>query len=212
MGFLPQAIRPYWMIAAGLLLCGWLAASLTSCKSPLEIDTPRRGEKLPPTEIDDPEFIFDVGDSILARINGRRQVFANEVLRPVWRNGTFDGGYYATVKATSWEGLDGDEYEILSLRLDNVRDTGTYTINSPYSAPKAIDSLGQPRYGASYQRKDPNGFPEVFQSDSARGGQIQVVRIDRERGVMIGTFWFNGYNQERDTVILIDKGAFRLQL
>jgi hypothetical protein len=39
-----------------------------------------------------------------------------------------------------------------------------------------------------------------------------VVRIDTERGVMVGTFWFTGYSTELDSIVRVDGGAFRLHL
>ncbi len=183
---------------------------MVCCSSPLDVDTPRDVVVVPATVPTDPNFLFGSGDSLMARVDGRPQVFATEVLRPEWHNGRFGDGYFVTVKATSW-GLDGVEYEILSLRLDNVRDTGTFAINDAYSAPKEIDSLGPPRYGATYERRR-QGFPEVYRSDSAHVGEVRVVRIDRDRGLLIGAFWFRAHCRELDTTITVDKGVFRLDL
>ena len=57
---------------------------------------------------------------------------------------------------------DGDEYQLVSLRLDGVRDTGTYVINAPYSAPREIDTLAPPDYGAQYVRNRSGGWKVAF--------------------------------------------------
>ncbi|MDB5034731.1 MAG: hypothetical protein JWQ98_1972 [Chlorobi bacterium] len=183
-----------------------------ACRSPLDVDTYRRVTLVNiDSVITTAGFIGAPGDSISAQVHGEQVVFATEVLRPAFHNGVRNAGYYFTVQATRY-GLAGQDYEVMSLRMDNVRDTGTYAINAAYSAPKGIDSNEAPRYGASYSRKM-GGFPELFQTGVNRSsGVLHIARIDRERGVLVGTFAFTGYSTEADTVIQVDRGVFRLQL
>ena len=190
-----------------------LLAGAGACTNPIDIDTPRR---LTQVNIDSlvtsPDFIRAPGDSIFARIAGHPIVFATEVQRPVFHNARLNSGYYLTVQATRY-GLYGRDYELMSIRLDAIRDTGTYKVNAPYSAPKQIDSLGTPKYGASYERRVDGGFPEAFRTGDPRfGGTIRVLRIDEEHGVLVGTFSFTGHSAERDETVIVDQGAFRLRL
>ncbi|MEP7220095.1 MAG: DUF6252 family protein [Bacteroidota bacterium] len=189
-----------------------IAGAAGACRSPTDIDTYRRVTLVNiDSVITTAGFIGAPGDSIYAQVHGEQVVFATEVLRPAFHNGIRNDGYYFTVQATRY-GLAGRDYEVISLRMDNVRDTGTYTINSAYSAPKGIDSNEIPRYGASYARKV-SGFPELFQTGVSRSsGVLHIARIDRDHGVLVGTFSFTGYSTEADTVIQVDRGVFRLQL
>jgi hypothetical protein len=44
------------------------------------------------------------------------------------------------------------------------------------------------------------------------GGTIRVVRIDTVRNVIAGTFSFKGYSVEQDAMMVVEQGAFRLQV
>jgi hypothetical protein len=191
---------------ASVLLLGGMVA----CVSPLDIDTPRQWIINTDSILVSPGVINGLGDSLNARIDGMQVTFGTLVERP-FHNGEFANGHYLTVRAAT-QLPDGDEYQLVSLRLDGVRDTGIYAINAPYSAPKEIDTLAPPVYAAQYVRKRSGGFPDYFLSDKNLGGEIHVLRIDRDRRVMVGTFWFRGYNAERDTIINVDRGVFRLAL
>lgn len=187
-----------------------LLGGMVACVSPLEIDTPREWVTNIDSILTTPGVINGAGDSLNARIDGMQTSFGTLVERP-FHNGEFASGHYLTVRAAT-QLPDGNEYQLVSLRLDGVRDTGVYTINAPYSAPREIDTLAPPVYAAQYVRKRSGGFPDYFLSDRDLGGEIHVVRIDTARRVMVGTFWFRGYNAERDTIINIDRGVFRLSL
>jgi hypothetical protein len=157
-------------------------------------------------------FVRGPGDSLLARVAGEDVVFATEVQRPSFHNGIYRDAYYVTVQA-SRQSLSGRDYEIISLRLDAIRDTGDYQINGTYSAPKDLDSLAEPTYAAQYERRTSGGFPETYRTIEARPeNHVRVARIDEANGVMVGTFAFTGYSAERDTTISIVRGAFRLQI
>ena len=181
------------------------------CSSPLDVNTARRETTVNlDSLILSPSFLDGTGDSLFARINNDRVIFATEVQRP-FHNRLFDSAYYITIQASRY-GLSGRDYEILSLRMDAVRDTGTYTINAPYSAPKEFHPEAAAEYAAQYERRA-GAFPETFRTGDPRSsGEIRVVRIDRPRNVMVGTFKFNGYNAEGDNSQLVDEGAFRLRL
>gem|GEM_PF-2410129 len=196
-----------------LLVSALLAAACASCGDPLSVNTPRRLKLVNLDSLVAAEpFIRAPGDSIFAYIGGVDVVFATEVLRPVFHNRQTSRGYYVTVQATRY-GLDSRDYEVLSLRLDAVRDTGLYRINAPYSAPKQIDTTAPPRYGGAYERRLNGGFPESYVTGvGGSSGTVRVVRIDEEHGVMVGIFEFTGYSAVRDSAIFVDRGAFRLQL
>jgi len=195
--------------------CVLLAATLTTlfvgCASPLDVDTPRRETTINlDSLILNPSFLHGAGDSLFARIGTERVVFATEVQRP-FHNRLHDSSYYVTIQAARY-GLSGRDYEILSLRVDRLRDTGTFVINAPYSAPKEFHPELAPLYAAQYERRQ-GAFPEAFRTGEPRSsGEIRVVRIDRPLKVMVGTFRFTGYNAEADDTQLIDEGAFRIRL
>jgi hypothetical protein len=188
-------------------------AIVAACESPLVIDTPRRLTRVNLDSLITTEsFIGGSNDSIFAYIDNHEVVFATEVARPVFYNRMIDGKYYVTVQATRY-GLNGRDYEVMSLRLDGIRDTGTYEVNAAFSVPKQIDINAPPSYGALYERRVNGGFPESYRTGHVfSGGTIRVIRIDEERGVMVGTFEFRGYYIEHDSVVTIDRGAFRLYL
>ena len=158
-------------------------------------------------------FTRSSGDSIYATINldnkVEQVVFATQVLRPDVYNTQLKGAYYLTIQATR-DGLGG-EYEIISLRLDGIRDTGVYVINGPYIAPKSgVDTTLPLYYGATYERKVQGGFPDTYNATIVRG-EIHILKIDEELGVIIGSFWFVARNANGDEVV-IDGGTFRISL
>lgn len=202
---------PKLMLGAAALAA--MICMLCSCGNPLGIDTPRREIVVNIDSIvSSPGFIDAPGDSIFALINGTEVVFTTEVLRPIFHNRRTSQGYYLAIQATR-SGLLTRDYEVISLRMDAIRDTGTYAFNAQYSAPKQFDSTMPPKYGAAYDRRINAGFPESYTTGTERStGSVRVVKIDEERKVMVGTFEFKGYNPSNDTVITVDRGAFRLQL
>lgn len=163
--------------------------------------------------LQDSIFTRSPGDSIYATINvdnkAQQVVFATQVLRPDVYNAQVKGAYYLTIQATR-DGLGGD-YEIISLRLDGIRDTGVYIINGPYIAPKeGIDTSLPIYYGATYERKVQGGFPDTYNTTIVRG-EIHILKIDEELGVIIGSFWFVARNANGDEVV-VDGGTFRITL
>lgn len=187
------------------------AIVISGCVDPLDIVTPRRTwevnlDSLVATE----PFVRGPGDSIFARVGTEDVVFATEIKRPTFHNGKYRGAHYVTIQA-SRQSLSAPDYDIISLRLDAVRDTGTFTINGAYSAPKYLDSMASPTYAARYERKR-GGFPEVYETGGPThpNGSLRVARIDETLGVMVGTFSFTAYSDESQ--ITISRGAFRIQL
>ncbi|MCC7438739.1 MAG: hypothetical protein IT211_09630 [Armatimonadetes bacterium] len=161
----------------------------------------------------DSVFLRSPGDSIYASVSldskTQQVVFATQVLRPDVYNAEINGAYYLTIQATR-DGLGGD-YEIISLRLDGIRDTGVYVINGPYIAPKnGIDTSLPLYYGATYERKLQGGFPDTYNTTIVRG-EIHILKIDEELGVMIGSFWFVARNSNGDEVV-VEGGTFRITL
>jgi hypothetical protein len=195
------------------LLYALIAGLVAACTSPLDLDTPIRKTLVDLDSIvASDDFTGAPGDSIFATVRGERIIFATEVVRPSFYNDVVDGAHYVTIQATRY-GLNGRDYEAMSIRMDAVRDTGTYPVNAPYSTPKKIDPTIGRRFGALYERRINGGFPEAYRTgDESTSGTIRVVRIDTARAVMVGTFTFTGYNVERDSTVTIEQGAFRLQL
>jgi hypothetical protein len=189
------------------------AALFSACINPLDVDTPRRQWVINIDSIAASDaFSKAPGDSMRAVVAGEEIEFATEVQRPTFHNGRFRNAEYVTVQA-SRQSLNGRDYEILSLRLDAVRDTGSFIINGAYSAPKNLDSLAPPTYAVQYERRLGGGFPETYRTGvEGSSGVIRVVRIDDDRGVMTGTFSFVAYSAERDTTISVGSGTFRVQL
>jgi hypothetical protein len=107
-----------------------LLGGMVACVSPLEIDTPREWITNIDSLITTPGVINGIGDSLNARVNGSQISFAALVERP-FHNGELPSGHYLTVRAAT-QLPDGDEYQVVSLRLDRVSDTGVYRINGPY--------------------------------------------------------------------------------
>lgn len=197
----------FWMLASLLLVIAW------GCTNPLDIDTPQHVTTVNlDSLVTTNSFVAAPGDSIFAYVNDKEVVFATEVARPVFYNRQVDGRYYVTVRATRY-GLSGPDYEVMSLRLDGIRDTGTYPINSSFTVPKQIDPQAPFVFGALYERKVNGGFAESYATGVPNsGGWIRVLRIDEERGVMVGTFTFIGYYEGDYATAKIDRGAFRLYL
>lgn len=189
-----------------------LVVLLGGCVDPLGIDTPRRQFEVNLDSIVTSEpFIRGSGDSLRAIVGSEPIVFATEVLRPTFHNGVFRNAHYVTVQA-SRQSLNSPDYDILSLRLDAITDTGTYTINGSYSAPKTVDSFGTPIYAAQYERRA-GGFPETYRTGVPRSeGRLRVARIDTALNVMVGSFTLTAYCAELDTTMTIQQGTFRVQL
>jgi hypothetical protein len=189
------------------------AVLFSACVDPLDINTPRRQWEINVDSIvtSDP-FIKGPGDSIFASVGGEPIVFKTVVERPSYHNGLYRNAHYVTIQASHLS-LVSRDYDIISLRLDAVRDTGVYTINGSYSAPKELDSLADPVYAAQVDRRRGGGFPETYRTGMRpAGGSIAVRAIDEVKGVMVGTFAFTAYSAERDTMITIAGGGFRFQI
>ena len=187
------------------------AVLFSACVDPLDLVTPRRSwevnlDSLVATE----PFVRGRGDSIFARVGATDIAFATEIRRPTFHNGVYRGAHYVTIQA-SRQSLSRPDYDIISLRLDAIRDTGPYAINGAYSAPKYLDSMAAPTYAARYERKL-GDFPEKFETGDPQrpNGSVRVARIDEQLGVMVGTFAFTAYSD--DAEITITRGAFRVQL
>lgn len=202
-----------WRSTTWCILATALLAVVAACNSPLDVDTPRRVTRVNlDSLVGTPSFVGAPGDSIFAFVDNHEVVFATEVSRPIFHNRFIDGKYYVTVQATRY-GLKHLDIEVMSLRLDGFRDTGTYEMNVPYSATKQIDFEAPPSYGALYERRVNAGLPETYRTGEPNSsGTIRVVRIDEEHGVITGTFVFKGYHVEHDSVVTVDRGAFRLYL
>jgi len=204
----------------GLTLLAALAAMVVSCQSPIDIDTNRimlPDRIVKDTGIIDP-FVNATKDTIVATIGSVIQTkvkFGYLVERPIFHNGPVDSVFYILMQATS-DAPESPGSQRLSIRLDAIRDTGVYQINSTFSVPKKIDRTAPPQYSALYEQRSA-GFSSAFRTglkdDVGEGnGEVHIVKIDRERKIVIGTFRFAGYCTELDSTEHISEGIFRLDL
>lgn len=206
------------MIKGSILTLAAVAAMVASCKSPIDIETNRKFLR----DIDDiatsESFVNATKDTIIATIGSVRQTkvtFAYLVERPSFHNGPIDSVFYILAQATS-HAPESPGSQRLSIRLDAIRDTGVYRINSTFSVPKKIDRTAPPQYSALYERR-PEGFSTAFRTAinedvKEEEGEIHVLKIDLERKIIVGTFHFAGYCTELDSTEYISEGAFRLDL
>lgn len=52
---------------------------------------------------------------------------------------------------------------------------------------------------------------DIFLTDSARTGQLDITSLDRSNRIVSGTFHFKGYNPVRDKIVNITEGKFHLE-
>ncbi len=206
------------MIKGSIPMLAALAVMVAACKSPIDIETKR--QFLPDIDViaRSDSFVNATKDTIIATIGSNRPTkvtFAYLVERPSFHNGPVDSVFYILAQATS-HAPESAGSQRLSIRLDAIRDTGVYRINSTFSVPKKIDRNAPPQYSALYERR-PEGFSTAFRTsvkEDTRGkeGEIHVLKIDLERKIIVGTFHFAGYCTELDSTEYISEGAFRLDL
>lgn len=207
-----RVLRRIRQCALLALVAGALVAS---CGNPLEIDTPRRIIRINYDSLVaiDTAFRTAPGDSIFAAINNEAVVFATGTReRTIWHNGIRNGAYFIAVKGLG--ATAGDEnYETIALRIDMVRDTGTYAINAPYYWYKGeLDTLTVARNAAEYERTI-FGLKRTFRTGQpGTSGKIRVLVIDTTAKVMIGTFSFTAHADDIDSTVDVTRGAFRLRL
>lgn len=200
-------------LVAPIVMALALAVMAGACGNPVGIDTPRRITTINYDSLVLADTVLPrvPGDTIYATVNEKDKVFAvtgRRPERPVWHNGKIFGAYYVTVLAARSE----NPYEAIALRLDGIKDTGTYAINSVYSSMKNdIDTLA-PRYAARYegpidglQRQFDTGLPNT-------SGKIRVLRISADSNFIIGTFSFTAYCPNIDSLVTVTRGAFKLTL
>ena len=208
-----QRIHSIYLIVP---ILGVLALLSGSCSDPVAIDTPRR---IIPVNIDSillsPPFLEKQTDSLYAVVDGQPVSFDSEVLRPVQYNREVDNAWYLAVEGTRYS-LKGDGHSTLSLRFDQIQDTGTYQMRGSFVIPKKIDQTAQSEYSGQYSKRSGSSL-QLFSSasigsGSIADGEIRVVGLDEARGVIVGTFRFTGYDPSRNTTLEIREGIFRLQL
>ncbi len=194
-----------WFILG--ILC---AVGLSACVDPLDT-----GDEVTETISHDEwvrtdtKFIAGRTDSVYASVGERTVAFGSMVTRPNYHNGCIDGGYYITIQAT--HDIGNNTYESMSLRLDDIRDTGVYKIYGLFTAPKdGIDTTAPAYYGATYERRI-EGSTESYEARNLQG-EIHILSIDREIGLIIGTFWFSAYDTVSNTTITVSKGTFRIRI
>lgn len=192
--------------AAALLLL------LAGCGDPLSVDTPRR---VIPVNIDSillsEPFFSKPGDTLFAVINGQGMAFNSELLRPVFYNREVGGGWYVSVQGARYD-LKGDQYESLSLRLDGVKDTGSFPMQGSFNLPKRVDPTTPSQYVGKYEERSLTGTATYSTSETQEEGAIRVVGIDTARGVIVGTFSFVGHNPLSGSTVRVEHGVFRLRL
>lgn len=159
------------------------------------------------------EFQEAPDDSIFARVNGVEETFASLRLRYDYYNDTIDGAYFVAISIRrGYLGIDR-QYGAISLRLDGIRDTGTYYFNAPFTdPPKAgADPGSTPIIAAQYQRQSATGFVETFDTGlHGVTGWVRVKVIDVPDSRLIGTFQFTGYSAVTGDTVAVGEGGFRL--
>ncbi len=203
-----------WLVApcAAALL---LAALAGACGDPLSIETPRIKRVVNHDSLVavDSALRTARGDTIYATIERREGVvFAvtgRKPERPIWHNLELYGGYYIAVLAARSE----QPYEAIALRLDGIRDTGTYYINGIYSSAKGDIDSAAPRFAARYEGQI-DGLQRQFDTGILRdsSARIRVLRINVDSNYILGTFQFKAYCPNIDSTINVTNGAFRLTL
>lgn len=185
---------------------------LGGCGDPLSVDTPRR---IIPVNIDsillsDP-FLSKPGDTLFAVIDGQPIAFNSELLRPVFYNRAVEGEWYISVQGARYD-MKGDQYESLSLRLDGIKDTGSFPMQGNYNLPKRVDPNAPSQYVGKYEKRSLSRTSIYSTSATREDGMIRVVGLDTVRKVAVGTFAFTGYDGTTGEIVRVENGIFRLQL
>lgn len=198
------------LLPTALVSLLWLL--LSSCADPLSVDTPRR---IIPVDIDSvllsDLFFNKPGDTLFAVIDGQPVAFNSELLRPVFYNREVGGGWYISVQGARYD-LKGDQYESLSLRLDGVKDTGSFPMQGSYNLPKRVDPTTAAQYVGRYEERSVNLTSTYSTTATQQEGMIRIVGFDTARSVAVGTFSFVGYNPASGASVRVESGVFRLRL
>ncbi len=197
-------------------MLGAFSIFLSSCSDPLSLDVERR---IIPVNIDSillsEPFLEKNSDSLFAVVNGRPVAF-NNIQRPAQYNREKSDAWYLAVEGTRFFDLKTEEYEVLALRLDAIRDTGTYQMRGDYTIPKQINLAAQSEYSGQYSQLTGSGLQSFYStsrsSSAMPDGEIRVVGLDKTRGVIVGTFRFTGYDTSGNETMKVHDGIFRLQL
>lgn len=201
------------------LMLGISGLTVGSCGDPLSVETPRR---FIPVDIDSvllsEPFLEKKSDSLYAVIDGRPVTF-NNIQRPAQYNQQKGTGWYLSVDGIRFFDQKTEEYEVLSLRLDAISDTGTYQMRGNYVIPKEIDQSSPNEYSGLYAQLTGTGLQSFFSAPSASGagtatpdGEIRIVGFNSDRNAIVGTFRFTGHSTADDATIRVYDGIFRLQL
>ena len=196
------------MICA-IILSGYLIAS---CGNPLSVETDR---SIIPVNIDsillsDP-FLEKTTDTLFANVDGRPVNFTSELIRPIFYNRNISNAWYVSVQGMAYD-LAQNTNEILALRMDEIRSPGVYPIADPYTLPKRVDPTLSSQYGGRYIQRKGTVKEEFVTSRNNQQGEIRVLAIDTERGVLVGRFHFTAYDPASGDTIRIEDGVFRLHL
>ncbi len=203
------SLRRFSRELCGLLLIGCV---IGSCGDPLSVDTERR---FIPVDIDSillsEPFLGKQTDTLFANVDGRPVSFTSELIRPIFYNRNVADAWYLSVQGTAYD-PDGYSYEALALRMDDIREPGTYPISDPYRLPKRVDPSLSSEYGGRYEQRTDQGKEEFVTTPTQQEGEIRVLAIDTTRGVLVGRFHFTAYDQKSGRDVRVEDGIFRLHL
>ena len=204
-----QQIILFFLACAGSISVG---ISLGSCGDPLSVETDRR---IIPVNIDSvllsEPFLSKPTDTLFAIVDGRPISFTSELLRPIFYNENVGNGWYFSVQGITYD-LLGDEYELLALRMDDIRTPGTYPMSAPYSLPKRVNPSLSSEYGGRYGQFKEGKRADFITATSRPEGEIRILAIDTTHGVVVGRFHFTAYDATSAKKIQIEDGFFRLHL
>jgi hypothetical protein len=154
-------------------------------------ETPPKPVTPPPCDTCLPAVTTSGKNTFGCRVNGK-----------VWlpKAGSFNPGQWVEYfdKALTIHGYNEDKEEAVDIAFGAVLDTGMYV---------ATNTALKNRWG----RFVTDGFSKYFWADTMRVGYMHVLRFELTSGFMAGTFAFDAYTHQGDTVHITD-GRFDLHL
>jgi hypothetical protein len=108
---------------------------------------------------------------------------------------TYDGSYYGV-------SLNADKKEetAISISVYKVSGTGTYELPKFISkSPSGYTNITQALY------TDNTGD---FYTDSLHTGMVTITKLDLQKAIISGTFYFDAYNKKTGKVVKITEGRF----
>jgi hypothetical protein len=120
------------------------------------------------------------------------------------KRGLFGGGEYSVNYEGSFYGLSLNADRKLETKVYfsvfNVPGTGTYDLYKFISQ----DPSGYKLITKAYY----NDSTGDFETDSLHTGKVTITKLDRQRAIISGTFYFDAYNKKTGKVVKITEGRF----